>query len=123
MFYGIGLTAETITDLADLETPIPYPKSEPPHYETVECGDGSLFEVGSEKFSWELPYMEPAWVSMMRTFCPGSSATVFVSTKLEDDTFGVRQVKLLFPKLPPREGGNYPNVRFEFTRSVEVAGS
>jgi hypothetical protein len=113
MLYGIGLTAESVTDLADLTTSIPYPKSDPPWAETEELGDGTLRQVGFLRTVWHLAFLEADQRIQMRQYCPNASAEVYISTRMGDDTYAIFKTIMRWPRDNARTGWT-PNVEIEY---------
>ena len=69
------------------------------------------------------PFLEAEERAMLKTFCSGPSATVFISTRLADDSFGVFQTIMIWPKENARDGGLRPDFQIPYRRMVEVVES
>lgn len=85
--YAIGTTYGGLTNLANLTTPVNYPKSHPlPYAETKTLGDYTERGIGAPNTVWHWAVLTQAMRDQLRTFCPGASASVYITTRsLEND--------------------------------------
>lgn len=82
--FAIG-TAMTPTNLESLATPVIPPASTfSPSASVVTLADGSEREIGSPVATWKWGFLKQAQRDMLRTFCPGASATVYIRTYTKD---------------------------------------
>jgi len=98
--FKIGTTSST-TALSALTTPLPDPKSAYlPYSRAVGKGNGGARGVGAPVASWTFPLLSIEEYSQLRTFCSGASAEIFISTKLDDDTFDDFSCTMIVPNEP-----------------------
>ena len=84
--FAIG-TAMTPTNLEALATPVIPPKSTFfPSASKVTLADGSDRAVGAPTATWHWGFLRQTQRDMLRTFCPGTSATVYIRTYTKDLT-------------------------------------
>src|SRR5689334_14132020 len=98
----IGTTAEEMISLDELETPLQAPKFEFLDYEdTVRLQDNTERGLGFPVARWIYPYLEAEERNQLKEFCPGASATVYICTKLPNDTYGNYQATMIWLKQEP----------------------
>lgn len=101
MAFQIGSTLEGLTDIQDLTTPLPLPRSSYLAYARVnDKGNGGTRGVGSPRASWKFDVLSIEEYNQLKSFCPDSSADVFIETKLDDDTYEIFQGKMIWPNDP-----------------------
>ena len=85
--YQIGATS-SMTNVESLGTPLDAPKSEyMPYARTVNLGDGGKRGVGFPVATWTFGILTLEQRDMLKTFCAGASAQVWIRTKLNDDVY------------------------------------
>lgn len=88
MACGIGTTSGTITLLSELTVPLPEPKTAYlPNATTKRTGANTKRGFGLPVAYWTFPLLTPAERNQLKTFCAGASATIYITTKLDDDTY------------------------------------
>jgi hypothetical protein len=126
--FKIGSTAETLTSLDELTTPLPDPQHEFREYrKMVTLGDGSLLGVGPQSVLWTFPMLETEQISELDAFRTGD--TLFIQTWKRDDTPAVFEV--IAKWLDPRQDGSHRagfkgwrlGLELEFIILSEVGGS
>lgn len=125
--YEIGTTLGGMTALETLATPVELPNPEYyPYSRIVTLGDGSARGLGMPKAIWTFPLMEVAQITMLRTFCAGASATVFIRTKKNDGSYASFEGEMVWPvSKDGQHKANFPDHRaalvIEFRNLVEQA--
>lgn len=116
MPYEIGSTEVGMTDLADLTEAVDYPRGEYEPYALYKrLGDGSIKGFGQPVARWTFPILTKEQRDQLKTFCSGASATVFISTKLNDNSFDDFQAIMVWPEREARwYGGYFQNLVIEF---------
>jgi hypothetical protein len=100
-FYAISLTPSP-TLLESLAVPVTYPKSRPQAYqETKVLGDLTERGIGAPTTIWHWDAIPQAERDMLRTFCPGASAPVYITTlSLDNDgLFRTYSAVMVWPSL------------------------
>lgn len=122
MPYEIGATEVGMTALASLGTPVEYPKGEyEPYARYARLGDGLLRGFGLPVARWTFPLLTSEERDMLKTFCSGASATVFISTKLNDNTYDDFSATMMWPSEEHRwPGGHFSNLVIEFRDLVAL---
>jgi hypothetical protein len=85
--FGISLTS-TITLLENLTVALPIPRAPyKPYMRSRTASSGKSIAQGFASFQWIFSRLTPAQREQLRTFCPGSSAVVYIRTMTnEKDT-------------------------------------
>jgi hypothetical protein len=85
--FGISLTS-TITNLESLSTPLSAPKAPfKPYVRSKMASSGMTIGQGLPVVQWTFVNLTPAQREQLRTFCPYSSAVVYITTMTnEKDT-------------------------------------
>ena len=99
--YAIGTTSSP-TNLQSLATPVTYPRSRPQAYaETKTLGDLTERGIGAPTTVWHWDVIPQAERDMLRTFCPGASANVYITTlSLDNDgLFRTYSAVMVWPSL------------------------
>ena len=122
MPYEIGSTEGGMTDLASLTTPVEYPRGEyEPYARYARLGDGTVRGFGLPVARWTFPVLTLEERTQLKTFCSGPSATVFISTKNNADTFVDYQATMIWPDEENRwGGGHFNNLVIEFRDLVAL---
>ena len=88
MNYQIGTTQAGMIDVVKLGLPIP--KATPVDYsEYRTLGDGSQRGVGWQTAVWRYDYITLEELAVLRQFCSGASAQVFIETLKRDGLYDV----------------------------------
>lgn len=122
MPYSIGTTS-SMTDLMSLATPVAYPKSTfKPYTEVVALASGGNRGVGAPVVEWRWGYLTQAQRTMLRTYCAGASATVYISTRANDtsDAFVTYTGKVNWPLEESRDAFRRIDFVLTFTNLVLV---
>jgi len=122
MAYEIGATEVGMADLADLTTPVTYPKGEyQPFARYARLGDGSIRGFGLPMARWTFPIITVEERDQLKTFCAGASAAVFISTKLNDNSYDDFTATMIWPDSESRfPGGHFTNLVIEFRDLVAL---
>ena len=99
--FEIGTTFGGLTNIEALSEPLPLPKSNYlPYARTPNKGNGGTRGVGSPIAQWAFGVLTVEQYNQLKTFCPGSSADIYIRTKLDDDTYADFQAKMIWPNDP-----------------------
>jgi hypothetical protein len=122
MRFAIGTSVEALTELDEFTVPIPEPNHEyAPYAETITIGDGSEFGLGLPQAAWVFALLEYSeQYNQLKAFCPGASASVYICTPDDSDTFTIYQATLVWPKIKKPENNWSVNLVIEFRDLVEV---
>jgi len=123
MGFGIGTSAGSITDLQSLTVPLDDPKSVYlPTAVTKKTGANTKRGFGLPVAYWTFPLMSLEERNQLKTFCAGASATVFITTKLDDDTYDDFQCTMNWPDddTSGRWYGERKEIIIEFVNLVAV---
>lgn len=118
--FKIGTTLAGITNIESLATPLPVPRVTRPTYELVKLGNGSYRDVGFPYCTWTFPQLTKAQVTQLRTFCSGSSATVFIRTltQVNGTTYANYQATMIWPDDEDARGGYEFGIEVRFETMV-----
>jgi hypothetical protein len=84
--FKIGTTSLNKTLLSALATPVPDPKTDyKPFVELVNLGNGKVRGMGAPTVTWSWGYLTREQRDMLRTYCTGASASVFIRTRTNDN--------------------------------------
>lgn len=126
MSYEIGSTQGGMTDLADLTVPVEYPtgkKYYQPYAKYIKLGDGSRKGLGLPKTKWVWPQITQEERDQLETFFTTGSDTVYISTRLPDDSFADFMCIGNWPEEEPAwVGGYFQNFEIEFTQMEALGG-
>lgn len=85
--YQIGVASGSMVKLESLATPVTYPKGfYRPYAEEKQLVSGLVRGVGYPVAIWQWDVIPRAERDMLRTFCPGQSANVYIRTKTLDSS-------------------------------------
>lgn len=114
--FKIGTTEGGITAIDLLTTPLPEPKSNYfPYSRKVVTGNAEEVGVGAPYATWTFPILNVGQYNQLRSF----SGTVFIRTKLDNDTFDVFEAYLSIPLEPQnRWFGHRQNYTITFRNLV-----
>lgn len=118
MPYKIGSTAGGMVDLALLTVPVEYPVGKE-HYQPYslykKLGSGFRRGYGLPRTRWVWPLITQEERDQLEAFFPTGSDTVFISTRLPDDSFvDYECVGNWIVKEPGFGGGHLKNFVIEF---------
>jgi hypothetical protein len=100
--FKIGTTLGGMTLLSALATPVEWPKSTYMPYADVQTLISGLVRgVGFPIATWSWEVITRPQRDMLRTFCPGSSANVYIHTKTMDfsDSYDDFAAVMIWPTL------------------------
>ena len=99
--FEIGATEGGMTNIEDLTTPLPAPRSNYfPYARTHSTGNGGTRGVGSPIATWTFPVFSVDQFNQLKSFCPDASADVYIRTKLDNDAYADFQAKMIWPNDP-----------------------
>lgn len=112
----IGTTLENMTALADLATPVPEPTALWRNgVELVELGNGQRKWLGLPIQVWDFALLAYAERTMLKSFCSGASADVYILAKDNDGNYAPYAATLWWPEEEERASTDDPaNLRLEF---------
>lgn len=113
--YRIGTTLGGLTNVESLTVPLPPPRSTyTPYSEQIDLGDGTIRGAGWAQASWNWGFLTQAQRDQLRTFCPGASASVYISTRTTDsaDVYDDFTAVMIWPQAEERDS---KQVRPDFT--------
>jgi len=118
--FQIGSTLGGILNLSALTTPVTNPKGEFTEFsETVKLGNGELFGVGFPQATWYYGFLPEDEYDQLRTFCAGASASVFIATLTNSNSFTVYSAVMSMPLTYQIRAGRYVDVEIKFTHLVD----
>jgi hypothetical protein len=118
--FQIGSTS-SMTNIEALGTPLEIPKSEYlPYARTVNLGSGGKRGVGMPMAVWTFPLLTVEQRDQLKTFCTGASATVWIRTKLNDDTYDDFTGTMIWTETEERWYGVKRNYQIVFRNLVAV---
>ncbi len=119
--HKIGSTLETPTLLPELTTPVTYPFSaSAPSVGSVTLGDGTERAIGSPIAQWHWGFLTSAQRDMLKTFCPGKSAEVYIRTFKPDGTYANYSCIMVWPQNEMRQAGRVIDINIDFRQLVEI---
>jgi len=125
MPYQIGVAEESLTDLASLTTPVPYPKGKSQYRSYAvfrKLGNGTRRGFGLPRTRWLFGVLSQEERDQLAVFCPsGVSDTVYITTLLPDDSYVSYVGTVHWPEEEDYQPG-YFNFVLEFTDLEEVGG-
>lgn len=118
--FKIGTSVVGLTNIESLATPLPVPRVTRPTYELVKLGDGSMREVGFPFCSWTWPQLTIAQVEQLRTFCTGSSVSIYMRTltRVSATTYANYLATMTWPDDEDSRGGYVFNLTVKFDSMV-----
>jgi hypothetical protein len=124
--YMIGTTALNMVNLETLfaanrgtftahADPVDYAK-------IVQLGDGSQRGLGWLQTQWHFDYLSLTHYALLKAYCSGLSASVYIKTRKNDGTFGVYTARMLWPEQEPERGSSaiVLDINIKFIQLVEV---
>ena len=123
--YQIGASYGALANVEGLSTPVPAPKSSyRPYASSVPLGDGSFRGTGYPVATWRFGYLTAAQRNMLRTFCTGKSASVYIKTRITDavsgasDAYKIFTAIMVWPDEEERQAGRRLEFEIEFRHLV-----
>jgi hypothetical protein len=98
--YAIGLSSGSMTLLSALSTPVDQPKGDYMPYSAEQVlVSGLVRGTGLPVDTWHWDVLPREQRDMLRTFCPGKSAQVYITTKTKDmtDSYHTFQAIMVWP--------------------------
>ena len=126
MAYQIGVAEVSLTNLASLATPVPYPKGKSNHRPYAvyrRLGNGSRRGFGLPRTRWIFGVLSQEERDQLAVYCPsGVADTIYITTLMPDDTFVSFVGNVHWPEEEPYQPGYFGNFILEFTDLEELAG-
>ena len=98
--YQIGLSSGSMIKLENLATPVDYPKGDyMPYASEQTLVSGLVRGAGLPVDTWNWDVLPRDQRDMLRSFCPGKSAFVYIKTKTKDsgDSYHTFQAVMVWP--------------------------
>ncbi len=95
-----------LVNVESLATPLPAPKAPfEPYMVAYETGDAGKRGYGQPTCTWHFGFLTNAQRDMLRTYCPGASATIYIRTMTNEssDAYQTYTAKMLWPDKEPRD--------------------
>lgn len=116
--YEIGTTSST-TALGSLTTFVPDPESQFDEFsEKVILQNGTVRGLGLPKATWHYGFLTAAQYDQLRTFQTNASASVYISTMINDGTFVKYSAVMVMPTQYTIRANRYIDITIEFTNLV-----
>ena len=105
--FKLGTSVGALANIESLATPLPVPRVTRPTYELVKLGNGAYREVGFPVCKWDWPQLTIAQVEQLRTFCTGSSVSIYIRTlvKVSATTYANYLATMIWPDDEDSRGG------------------
>jgi len=91
-----------------------------PYARTIGLLSGTAVGQGWPVAVWEFTVMTPEQRNQLKAFCTGAAATVFVRTKLNDDTYADFSGVMIWPEEEERRWGLKFGLKVEIRRLVAL---
>lgn len=117
--YKIATTLAGITSLDLLATKVVDPRGTFKEFqERVTLGDGTVRGTGWKSAEWHWDFIKRAMRDQLRTFCPGASAVVYITTKTNDsaDSFATYKAVMIWPDELDKPAGRRMDFTIQFQR-------
>lgn len=121
--YKIGTTFGGMTNLEGLNTPVPPPFATfRPYQSVINLGDGTTRGLGFPSVTWAWAFLSNAQRDVLRAFCTGSSASVYIHTKKNDsnDAYDDYLGVMLWPEEEQSENHHKMDFTLTFVSLVHV---
>lgn len=119
MEFAIGNTLAGIQALRALSIPAPQSTYRP--YSTdIRLGDGTMRGMGFPIATWHWGFLSAAQRDLLRTYCTGQSALVYIRTPKDDLSFVDYQAVMVWPSEEERASSRVLDFTLEFHRLVEA---
>ncbi len=118
--FKLGTSVGALANIESMSPVLPVPRVTRPVYELVKLGDGSYREVGFPFCSWTWPQLTIAQVEQLRTFCTGSSVSIYIRTlvKVSTTTYANYLATMVWPDEEDSRGGYVFNLMIKFESMV-----
>jgi hypothetical protein len=121
MTYQIGSTRAGMVSLESLGLTQPS-KAQPVDYLSyLDLGNGQRRGAGSLQTSWRFAYLTAAQLSVLRGYCSGSSAAVYIQTLAGDGTYRYYSAVMLMAQPQEPKTDALLDYVIEYRNLVEVA--
>jgi hypothetical protein len=113
--FEIGTSVGTLTNIEELDTPLPGPFSTYKRYQTlVDLGDLSARGFGRPTATWHWDFLTHAQRDQLKVYCADASAAIYIKTKKRHATeaYQVFSCKMIWPE--------EEDVQFEVVRDFTV---
>lgn len=122
--YAIG-SSNPPTNVEELPTPVNPPRGRfSEHSVLLDRSNGRVSGHGFPSAIWHFDILTQDMIDQLRLFCPGASATVYLTTRKNDGTFDTYRAIMIWPtqtQLDARAaGGRYLGLEFTFRRLEAV---
>jgi len=94
--YSIGTTLESIATLDSLGISVPN-DSFVLHSQEIETSDGGVAGQGWPVCEWHWNIIRKTQRDILRTYCPGKSADIYIKTYDEENEFQIYLGKMIWP--------------------------
>jgi len=91
-----------------------------PYAASVVLGDGQVFGIGKPATQWHWGFLTAAQRASLRSYCSGSSATVYIRSRADDNAFYEYSAILVWPANEERVGGRVIDFTLEFRSMVII---
>lgn len=118
--YELGTTAGNMANLEDMSPAVFAPKHGRIEYSRpVTTGDGQVKGLGWLTTSWHWDFMTQAQYTQLKTYCANLSASVFIKTKNNSNTYSTYSAIMLWPtQEPEHDHSKLLDVTIEFRALV-----
>lgn len=117
--YKIGTTAVGMVTLTSLGITAPMTEYSIA-VDSVTLGDGSEKGVGSPTAIWHWGFLTGTQRASLRTYCTGTSATVYIRTKKDDNTYDNFFAILVWPLREQRVAGRVVDFTIQLRELIAI---
>ncbi len=120
--FEIGTTQIGMINLENLATPVIPPDWDFSDYsDEITLPNGRVRGIGYPRATWRWGFLEIAERTMLRTFCAGKSANVYIKTFNNAGTYKIYSAVMVWPSGEDPNCDLYLDFVLEFQNLVEVA--
>jgi hypothetical protein len=102
--FMIGTTQTNMVNIETLTVPLPVPRAVFRDYsETITAASGRTFGRGYPYCQWVFSLLSSEQRQQLKTFCPGSSARVYIRTLNNSDVYANYQAIMHWPEEEERD--------------------
>ena len=101
IYVAIGGAIDTIQSFQELGLVAPYQDAYEPYSVIVEGGDLMVYGHGIAKTVWRWGFITQSARNLLKTYCPGKSAIVYVRIKDDDWEWVYCKAIMVWPKENP----------------------
>lgn len=100
MSFGLGTTASNILSFEQLGLTGPSDAAPVDYAKYITLGDGTPFGQGAKEQELRFSFLTLPELAVYRTYCPGTSANVYIRTLKEGNVFAVysAQMEMTVPR-------------------------